>query len=191
MTRKRIIIVSSVIACIALISVSLAMYFDGDEGLEFAGKNPEEIKAYFKSEEFQKLNRTEKIEMKKKAYASFYHKIEQEFVDRAKTYSQLPPEKKVAYLDEMIDQMVRDAEKKRRDAIAKRAIGNKTESVNGDKSKGVNSNQAKPGDAKKKFSAQNYRGWSEKTDPQKRAYIMELKEAMMQRMEQRGIKIRK
>ncbi len=43
--------------------------------------------------------------------------------------------------------------------------------------------------SKKRLSAENYRSWSESMEPEKRAYIMELKEALRQRMEQRGIKI--
>jgi hypothetical protein len=48
-------------------------------------------------------------------------------------------------------------------------------------------NKAKLSYGKKRLSAENYRSWSESMEPEKRAYIMELKEALRQRMEQRGI----
>ena len=50
--------------------------------------------------------------------------------------------------------------------------------------------KAKLSYGRKRLSAENYRSWSESMEPEKQAYIMELKEALRQRMEQRGIKIR-
>lgn len=185
MSRKKIITISSVIGCIAVISVGLAVLFGGNEGPDFTGKKPEEIKAYFKSQEYQSLDIKEQIAIKKKAYAPYSRQREQELIEQVKAYSQLPPRQKVAYLDEIIDQMTRKTEKKQ--SYAKQtASGAKQVS----QSKGGNGNSAGKSSGKNWDSPEGFRNWSESMDPEKRAYIMEIKEAVMERMEQRGIEIR-
>ena len=184
MTTKRIIMVSLAIACIA---VGFAIYFNGDKEPDFTGKRPEEIKAYFKSEEFKNKTVNEQIAIKKKAYAPFYRQREREFIEHAKRYTKLPQPQKAAYLDKMIDQLVSDAKKKQQ-RYAKKIASSGAKAAQ-DKPGSVN--KAKPGGGKKRLSADDYRNWSEKMEPQKRAYIMELKEALRQRMEQRGIEIKR
>ena len=184
MTRKKIITVLSPFACIAVISVLFAVSFGGSKGPDFTGKNPEEIKAYFKSEAFQSLDEKDRRAVKKKAYAPMYQQQEQAFIEQAKTYAQLPPQQKVTYLDRMIEQIVRDAETKQRETqrIASRQM-------QGSKAKGGDDKKAKLSYAKKTSWPENIRAWSEKMEPEKRAYIMGLKEALRKRMEQRGIEM--
>ncbi len=97
----------------------------------------------------------------------------------------MPPRQKVAYLDEIIDQMTRKAEKKQ-SYVKQTASGAKQVS----QSKGGNGNSAGQSSGKNWDSPEGFRNWSESMDPEKRAYIMELKEAVIERMEQRGIEIR-
>jgi len=190
MTKKNIIIVSSAVAGIAVISVGLAISLRGEKGPDFAGKKPEEIKAYFESHMYRSLNKKDQIAIKKKAYALMYQQRERAFIEQAKTYSQLPPQQKVRYLDRMIDQIVRDTEQKQRSASTRtQGPQIKNASFQRGQTKGGNVNAGRSSSAKKTFTSQDYRSWTEKMDPEKRAYVLELKEALSQRMEQRGIEI--
>lgn len=185
MTRKKLITISSAIGCITVISMGVAVFFGGDEGPDFTGKKPEEIKAYFQSQEYQSLDIKEQIAIKKKAYAPYSRQREQELIEQVKAYSQLPPRQKVAYLDEIIDQMTSKAEKKQ--SYAKQTASGAKQVSQG---KGGNVNSAGQSSGKNWDSPEGFRNWSESMDPEKRAYIMEIKEAVMERMEQRGIEIR-
>ena len=184
MTRKKLITISSATVCVAVAAAVLAISLGGDKGPDFAGKDPEQIKEYFNSEEYQSLDIKEQIALKKKAYGPINEQYEQELIEQVKMYSQLSPRQKVAYLDEMIDQIVRDVEKKQGYAQKIASSG-----AQGAQVKRGYVNKAKQSYGKKRLSAENYRSWSESMEPEKRAYIMELKEALHQRMEQRGIKI--
>lgn len=184
MTRKNIIIISSAVAGIAVISVVSAVYLRGGKGPDFTGKNTEEIKAYFKSDAFRSMNKKDQLATEKKAYTPIIRQREQEFIEQAKMYSQLPPKQKVTYLDGMIEQIVGAAEQKQQYAPR-----NVSGAASGARAKGGSVKTTQSSYAKKTVSSENYRAWSEKMEPEKRAYIMELKEALHKRMEQRGIEM--
>jgi len=184
MAKKGIIAVSSVAASIFLISVVSAIAFRGDQGPDFAGKKPEEIKAYFTSDAFRGLNTEDQRAIKEKAYGPMHQQREQEFIEQAKVYSQLPTPQKVRFLDERIDEIVRAAAQKQQQATRSASLA-----AAGAGARGGSMGATKPSDPKKTFASEDYRTWSEKMEPEKRAYIMELKEALRQRMEQRGIEI--
>lgn len=190
MTRKNIIIVSSAVAGIAVILAGLGISLRGEKGPDFTGKKPEEIKAYFESDAFRNMSEKEQLAIKKKAYAPIYQQREQVFIEQAKMYSQLPPQHKNAYLDRMINQIVRDAEQKWKNASS-RTQGAQTKSGNfkGVQAKGGSIKKTQSSYANKTFRPENYRAWSEKMEPEKRAPIMALKEALRERMEQRGIEM--
>ena len=193
MSRKTFITLCSTVAGLVVISVIVAVMFNKDSGPDFTRKTPEEIKAYFKSKEYQNMDINEQIIAKKKAYAHSDRQGKQHWVEQAKTFSKLPPQQKVAYMDEMIDKMVSQAVEKQRytqqtTSGAKQASAAKGGYV--DKSaQADSSNSVKQSSGKNWNSPENFRGWSEEMEPEERAYIMELKEAFIERMDQRGIKI--
>lgn len=84
-----------------LIAVVLALVLRGDVGPDFTGKTPEEIKAYFESDAFQRLKAGDQRAIKKKAYGPIYRQQEREFIERARFYCQLPPQR-VRFVDERI-----------------------------------------------------------------------------------------
>ena len=180
MTRKSVIAVSSAAVCIVVFSAVSAISLRGGKEPDFTDKKPEEIEAYFESDAFRSMNRKDQIAIKRKAYAPIIRQKEQAFIEQAQTYSQLPPQQKVVYLDRMIDKMVRNAEQKRANA-PKRMQGTQ---IKGDS---IKTNQ--PSSANKTFAPENYRAATEKMTPEIRAYILGLKEALRDRMEQRGIEI--
>ncbi len=183
-TRKNIMIVAAAIAAMAVVSVGLALSLRGDKRPDFAGMKPEEIKSYFASDAFRRLNAGDQHAIKERAYGPVARQAEQEFIEQARIYSQLPPPQKVRFLDERINEFVRAAEQKQQQATR-----NASGAAAGVGTKGGGVGGAKPSSPKKTFDSENYRTWSEKMDPEKRAYIMELKEALTARMEQRGIEI--
>lgn len=190
MTKKSVVMVSSIAACIVVISVVSAIYLCGGKGPDFTGKKPEEIKAYFESEAFRSMNKKDQIAIKKKAYAPIYRQQEQAFIEQAKTYAQLPPQHKNAYLDRMIDKFVRDAEQKQKIAASRtQEAQTKNSNLRGARAQGGSVKTNQSSSAKKTFAPEDIRAWSEKMEPEKRAPIMALKEALLQRMEQRGIEI--
>lgn len=193
MSRKKIIALCSTVFGLVVIPVIIAVIFKKDSGPDFTGKTQEEIKAYFKSEEYQNMNINEQIAIKKKAYPHSDRQGKQHWVEQAKTFLKLPPQQKVAYLDEMIDKMVSKAVEKQRytqqtTSGAKQVSAAKGGYV-GKSAQAGSSNSVKQSSGKNWDSAENFRSWSEEMEPEERAYMMELKEAFIERMEQRGIKI--
>lgn len=137
------------------------------------------------------MNKKDQIAIKKKAYAPIYQQCEQSFIGRAKTYSRLPPQHKNAYLDSMINKIVRDADQKQKNAASRtQRAQTKSSNFKGARAQGGSVKTIQPSYPKKTFAAENYRAWSEKMEPEQRAPIMALKEALRQRMEQRGIEMR-
>ena len=184
MTRKNIAAIAAAVVGMAVISTILALSLRAEEGPDFTGMKPQEIKAYFASDAYRRLSAEDQRAIKEKAYGPVYQQREQEFIEQARFYSQLPPSQKVRFLDERIDELVRAAEQKRQQAT-RSASGAATPAG----ARGGSVSAIKPSDPKKMFASEDYRTWSEKMEPEKRAYIMEIKEAMRQRMEQRGIGI--
>ena len=183
MTKKSIITVSSLTASIVLIAVISAMTLRGDKGPDFAGKNPEEIKAYFESDAFQNMNERDQLAAKKRAFGSYRRREAQTFVDQARVYSKLPPKQKIRFLDERINEFVRAAEQKQQSARQK-SPGAVSRSGSG--AQGGSIHTAKARARGKPSSSEGIRAWSEKMDPEQRAHILELKEAITARMEERG-----
>jgi len=187
MAKKRMITVSSVAAGLVLISVVSAIALRGDKGLDFTGKSPEEIKEYFKSDAFQNMNERDQLAAKKRAFGSYRERQVQTFIDQARIYSKLPPKQKIRFLDERIDEYVRAAEQKQQ-AARQKGSGAVSRSGAGAKGGSVNTPKvAKARAARKPSESEGIRAWSERTDPEQRAHILELKEAIVQRMEERGI----
>lgn len=184
MAKKRMITVSSVAAGLVLISVVSAIALRGDKGPDFTGKSPEEIKEYFTPEAFQNMNERDQLAAKKRAFGSYRERQVQTFIDQARIYSKLPPKQKIRFLDERIDEYVRAAEQKQQ---AARQKGSGAVSRSGSGAKGGSVNTAKARTAGKPSESEGIHAWSERTDPEQRAHILELKEAIVQRMEERGI----
>ena len=182
MAKKNVIRVSLVAAGIVLISVVSGIALRGDRGPDFSGKTQEEIKAYFKTEAFARLSEKDQRAVKKRALGSFKGRQQQNFVDQAKTYAKLPPHQKNRFLDEIINKYARGAEQKRQGA-GQKSSGAASRSGAGVKGKG--------GKAKKVPASEGYRAATEKMDPESRAHVLELKEAITARMDERGIDLGK
>lgn len=175
-----------------MIWAGAVIFLQKDDGPDFTGKTEEEIKAYFYSEEYQNLSLAEQIAIKKKAYAPYAEQNRMDIIEEGKAYSKLSPRQKVAYIDKMIDEYVAGAAKKK--AYAKKTgagvkQGAATGGLGGKSGSGGKSGGSGQSGAKNWDSAENFRNWSESMDPVERAYIMELKEAFMERAEQRGIEL--
>lgn len=186
MVKKNMITVSSVVAGIILISVVSAIALRGDKGPDFTGKSPEEIKEYFKSDAFQKMSEKDQGAAKKRAYGPYKHQQQQDFIEQAKIYVKLPPNQKIRFLDERIDEYVRAAGQKQQ-GTGQKSSGAASRSGSG--AKGGSVNTAKARAAGKTPATEGIRAWSEKTNPEDRAHILELKEAITQRMQERGINL--
>jgi hypothetical protein len=186
MARRSILTVSSVAAGLVLISVASAIALRGDKGPDFAGQSPEEIKAYFESDAFRNMSERDQRAAKKRAYASYSRQQEQTFIEQARLYSKLPPQQKVRFLDDRIDEYVRAAEQKQQ-AARQKSPGAVSRSGSG--SKGGSTKTAKARAAGETSSSEDIRAWSEKMDPERRAHILELKEAIIARMEERGVEL--
>jgi hypothetical protein len=178
MKKKAVIGVLTVICAGVAIWAAIAVLGNKKLSPDFANKSPEQIKEYFQSEEYQKLELDEQIAIKKKVFGEEMVKAKQDFVEQAKVYAKKPENQKQAYLDELIEQYVTRPQQKYEQAEKEKQTQTKY------------SNEAEK-KTEKKFTSENYRGWSEKMQPQQRAYITELKEAMRIRMEERGIEIGK
>ncbi|MCH7917149.1 MAG: hypothetical protein IIC50_04090 [Planctomycetes bacterium] len=179
MSKKNVTLVSSIAAVIILISVVSAITLRGDKGPDFTGKSPEEIKAYFNTEAFARLSEKDQRAVKKRAFGSFKGQEQQKFVDQAKTYAKLPPKQKIRFLDEMIGKYVRGAEQKRKNSgVASRS---------GSGAKGGSVKKTKARGSGKPSASEGYRAATEKMDPLSRAHVLELKEAITARMDERGV----
>ena len=186
MAKKNVIRVSSALAGIVLISVVSAIALRGDKGPDFTGKSPEEIKEYFRSDAFQKMSEKDQRAAKKRAFGPYKRQQQQAFIEQAKIYAKLPPNQKIRFLDERIDKYARAAGQKRQ------GNGQKTSGAaarSGSGAKGGGANAAKARAAGKTPATEGIRAWSEKTNPEDRAHIIELKEAITQRMQERGINL--
>ena len=187
MAKKNVIRYSLGAVGIVLISVVSAIALRGDSGPDFSGKTPEEIKAYFRTEAFARLSEKDQRAVKKRASGSFKRRQQQNFLDQAKTYAKLPPHQKTRFLDEIIDKNARGAEQRRKGTAQKRS-GAASRSGAGAKGKG---GKGTGGKAKKVRTSEGYRAATEKMDPVRRAHVLELKEAITTRMDERGIQLGK
>lgn len=105
---------------------------------------------------------------------------------RPRVYSKLPPKQKIRFLDEKINEFVRAAEQKQQSARHK---GPGAVSRSESAAKGGSIHTAKARATGKTSSSEGMRAWSQKMDPEQRAHILELKEAITARMEERGVEI--
>jgi len=179
MAKRRILAIALVAVGGVLISVVSALVLRGDAGPDFTGKTPEEIKSYFQSEAFQRLNAGDQRTIKESVYGPIKRQQQQAFIDQARVYSHLRPPQKVRFLDEWINKSV--AGKKQQQA-ARSTSGPARVEARSDSPAAV-----KPTNPKKTFTSEDYRGWTEKMEPEARAYVLELKEALTRRMEERAI----
>ena len=184
MTRRATLIISWAALSLVAMSMVVALSLRGDRVPVFTGQNPDEIKAYFESDAFRKLSPRNQHAAKKRAYGAYERQQEQTFIDQAKTYAKLPPKQKIRFLDERIDEYVRAAQQKQQH-MSRKSSG----AASGSRAKGSSSSVSKARAAKKTSSSEGIRAWSEKMEPERRAAILELKEALSQRMEQRGIDV--
>jgi hypothetical protein len=184
MTRKTTLVISCTALSLVAISTVVALTLRGDRVPVFTSQNPDEMKAYFASDAFRKLSPRDQLTAKKKAYGAYEQQQEQIFIDQAKMYAKLSPKEKIRFLDERIDEYVRAAQQKQQH-MSRKGSG----AASGSGAKGSNISTAKARAAKKTFSSEDIRAWSEKREPERRAAILELKEALVQRMEQRGIEM--
>ena len=183
MSKKKHTTVLVSIASIAVLATVIAISSNRSKAPDLTGKKPEEIKQYFKSEKFQSMTLKDQIAAKKQIYGPQKKKRNERFIDQAKTYSKLPAVQKNVYLDKLINEYVtRAAQKKTK--TTRNTDQKDTQTKTG------YSNTSSTG-TKKRISPEKIRGGSEKMDPQKRAYITELKNAMQRRMDERGIKLPK
>lgn len=184
MTKRTTLIISCTAVSLVAMSMAVALSLRGDRVPVFTGQNPDEMKAYFESDAFRKLSPRDQRTAKKRAYGAYERQQEQTFIDQAKTYAKLPPRQKIRFLDERIDEYVRAAQQKQ-EHMSRKSSG----AASGSGAKGNSIRTAKARAAKKTSSSEGIRAWSEKMEPERRAAILELKEALMQRMEQRGIEM--
>jgi hypothetical protein len=183
MAKKNVIRYSLGAVGIVLISVVSAIALRGDSLPDFRGKTPEETKAYFSTEAYSRLSEKDQRAVKKRAIGSLKGRHQQNFVDQAKTYAKLPPHQKIRFLDEIIDKNARAAEQRRQGAGQNKS-GATSRSGAGSKGKGGKGTGGKAG---KVPSSEGYRAATEKMDPVRRAHVLELKEAISARMDERGI----
>ena len=192
MNKKKKIWTSIAIGSVALTGATIAILQSNNNDPNFTGKSPEQVKKYFYSKEFQNLPEKKQIAIKKKVYGKDNKEGHEQFITQAKTYAKLPQQQKTAYLDQLIYQYVQKDQQKKHSAQSQKQTATQLKKQASAQPKNQTTSKAgKTKSADKKFTADDYRGWSEKLPPQERAYIMELKEAMQQRMDQRGIKLSK
>ena len=110
--KKSMIIKASAVAGMAVVSIGLALSIRGDKGPDFAGMKTEEVKAYFYSDAFRRLNERDQRAIKERAYGPLARQAEQKFFEQARIYSQLPPQQKGRFLDARINEWIQAAEPK-------------------------------------------------------------------------------
>jgi SNF2 family DNA or RNA helicase len=166
--RKLIIIISAVLISLAAGSVvwhvaRRAKPFDA------TGKKPEQIFEYLQSDEFRNLDPNTRRDYARQAFG-------QMMTQRAKEYCELPPEKRTAYLDEVIDSM----QSQRREFESRRTEFRRPR--DGEPNRRPFNPATRP-----RRKPEDMRARRELTDPTTRAQMAAFRQAMGERMRQRGI----
>lgn len=127
---------------------------------DFSGRTPDQIRAYLRSKDFNSLDER----TRRAAARSAFRQITDY---RVNEYFGLPAEKRTAYLDKIVDEM----ETRRREFGGRRPDPN---------------DPNRPQRRQFARGAENMRARMESVDPLKRAQRDAFREAMRQRMQQRG-----
>lgn len=117
--------------------------------------------------------------------------MEQEFERRIDEYFALPAEQQAGYLDEQIDQMLAIREQFRARRAQRAATRPARTQPTGEASSDGDSNRRRSGGRHRGPSAQRLKRRIEHTSPQRRAKFLAYMKAMRERMEQRGIEMRR
>jgi len=203
--KSLIIILGAVVSVIAGSAVWLA---GGRQpsAPDFREKKPEQISEYLRSQEFRDLDRDARRAIGREA-------MSQMMVSRAKEYSELAPEQRIAYLDKVIDTMQerrREFESMRREIAAGR--GGPGSRRGGLEGRGRDSesgrSQLRPGRQPmlsrsgapdnrwrtrrrgRRRTPERMRARSEFVDPRTRAQMAKFRQALRERMRERGIQFR-
>jgi hypothetical protein len=166
--KKLIIIISAVLISLAAGSVVWKVTRRAKLP-DVTGKKPEQIFEYFQSEEFRNLDPNTRRNYARRAF-------DQMITQRAKEYCELPPEKRTAYLDEIIDSM----QSQRREFESRR-----TESMrprDGEQNRRPSRPRTRP-----RRRPEDMRARREPIAPATRAQRAAFRQAMGERMRQRGI----
>jgi hypothetical protein len=183
--------ITAISAAVIIASIATAVIIsNGDKGPDLSGQSPEEIRDYFKSEEFQGMDQEEKRQVAQKAFQPMRQQMAQKMHETAKTYAELPTEQKVAFLDEQIDEM-QERMKEFRKRMEEGGQNSQSPAMSRPPSPAANSgsNTSTPPPGGRGPTPDRIRGRMEQMDPQARAYMAQFMEDMMKRMEQRGIEM--
>lgn len=188
-TKKKKIIALSTGGVIAA-SIVLSLVFGGDKVPDLSNKNPEEIREYIRSEEFQSLDRDQRRQVARKSFEPFRQQFQQDMYDRARKYAVLPRQEKKPYLDQAINEMQQRFKERQAQSSGQEAGGGGGIRQAGDSARGPRQGDGRgSGEGRRDPSPERMRGRMEKMDPQQRAYMTQFKEDMNKRMEERGIEM--
>ncbi|HUW18063.1 MAG TPA: hypothetical protein VMW16_02040 [Sedimentisphaerales bacterium] len=196
MSRKTVVTVS--IGVLAVVA-ALVVWFVSGRGPrvpDFSEKKPEQIRQYLASDQFRNLDRETRRTIAREA-------MEQMMTSRAKEYCELPAEQRVAYLDKVIDEMQsrRREFESRRGEFTGRREGPRDRGREGGRQgeqarvrptrSAAQSGQPRPrrgpGRLGRRRSSEGRRRRREFTDPRTRAIRAKFREALQQRMRERGL----
>jgi len=198
--RKRIIMAA---AGILAASVVLAVWLEGKRRgprADFTGKSPDEIAEYLRSAEFRNLDPNTRRVNAREAMGEM-------MTSRVREYFDLPAEQRTAYLDKIID-----ARESRRREFGRREFLGRGESAvrreaeprrlnartisrqrRPDRIGAPDRPSRRPGQGgwrRRRRSPERMRARMERRDPVTRAQMAKFREALRERMRQRGIKPR-
>lgn len=170
--KKLIIIISAVLISLAAGSVVWHVA-RRTKPVNFIEQKPEQIFKYLRSEEFRNLDPNTRRSYARQAFGQI-------MTQRAKEYSELPPEKRTAYLDEVIDSM----QSQRREFESRRAEFMRPR--DGEPNRRTSNPSANPS-SRPRRKPEDMRARREPIPPATRAQIAAFRQAMGERMRQRGI----
>lgn len=156
--KKIIIIISAVVISIAAGSVVWQVGRRQGKPADFAGQKREQIEQYLRSDEFRDLDPNTRRAYARQAFRRMT-------TQRAKEYCELSPQDRIAYLDNIIDTM----------QSRRREFGPPRDGQQG----------RRPPRPRRKPEDMRARG--ESIDPASRAQMGAFRQAMQERMRQRGI----
>lgn len=183
MTKKTKIVTGLVAATIITAAIAVAIK-TRDKSPDFTGKSPEEIRDYLESDEFKNLDQENRQQITQKVFEPMRNEIIIRMQETAKTYSQLPAEQKIAFLDKQIDQMqerIRAFQKRMSDGELPRQLSGPFGQGSG--------NTNTDGVTKRGPTPEIIRNRMEQIDPEARAYMTEFFEDIQKRMDQKEIEM--
>jgi len=164
--KKLIIIISAVL--VSLVAGSVVWHVARrTKPVNFIGQKPEQIFKYLSSEEFRNFDPNTRRRYARQAF-------DQIITQRAEEYYELPPEKRTAYLDEVIDSM----QSQRREFESRRAEFMRPR----DGEQNLQSARSRP-----RRKPEDMRARREPIPPATRAKMAAFRQAIGERMRQRGI----